>query len=35
MIIAVAGINGDPGYLEPILQTALYGLRPRNEGETP
>jgi AcrR family transcriptional regulator len=26
MIIAIAGIHGDPGYLEPILQTALDGL---------
>jgi AcrR family transcriptional regulator len=29
MIIAIATINGDPGYLEPILTTALDGLRPR------
>ncbi|MGO9958047.1 MAG: TetR/AcrR family transcriptional regulator [Solirubrobacteraceae bacterium] len=28
MIIAVATIHGDPGYLEPILQTTLDGLRP-------
>jgi AcrR family transcriptional regulator len=28
MIIAIASIHGDPGYLEPILQTALDGLRP-------
>jgi AcrR family transcriptional regulator len=27
MIIAVATIHGDPGYLEPILRTALDGLR--------
>jgi AcrR family transcriptional regulator len=26
MIIAIATINGDPGYLTPILQTALDGL---------
>jgi AcrR family transcriptional regulator len=32
MIIAVAGIHGDPGYLEPILQTTLDGLRPPNDG---
>jgi AcrR family transcriptional regulator len=29
MIIAVAMIDGDTRYLEPILQTALDGLRPR------
>ena len=29
MIIAVARIHGDPGYLEPILRTTLDGLRPR------
>ena len=34
MIIAIARINGDPGYLEPILQTAFDGLRPLNEGAT-
>ena len=28
MIIAIASMHGDPGYLEPILQTALDGLRP-------
>jgi AcrR family transcriptional regulator len=28
MIIAIARINGDPAYLEPILQSALDGLRP-------
>jgi len=28
MIIAVATIHGDSGYLEPILATALDGLRP-------
>jgi AcrR family transcriptional regulator len=33
MIIAVATIHGDPGYLEPILQTTLDGLRPPNDGE--
>jgi hypothetical protein len=27
MIIAIARIHGDPGYLEPILQTTLDGLR--------
>jgi AcrR family transcriptional regulator len=27
MIIAIATIHGDPGYLEPILQAALDGLR--------
>jgi AcrR family transcriptional regulator len=34
MIIAIARIHGDPGYLEPILQTALHGLRPLNAGGT-
>jgi AcrR family transcriptional regulator len=29
MIIAVAKIRGEPGYLEPILQTTLDGLSPR------
>jgi AcrR family transcriptional regulator len=33
MIIAVATIHGDPSYLEPILQTALDGLRPPSDGE--
>ncbi len=28
MIVAVATIHGDTGYTEPILQTALDGLRP-------
>ncbi len=28
MIIAIASIHGDTRYLEPILQTALDGLRP-------
>ncbi len=28
MIIAVARIHGETRYLEPILQTALDGLRP-------
>jgi AcrR family transcriptional regulator len=29
MIVAIATIHGDAGYTEPILQTALDGLRPR------
>src|SRR6266568_1475249 len=29
MIVAIATIHGDTGYTEPILQTALDGLRPR------
>jgi AcrR family transcriptional regulator len=33
MIIAIATIHGDPGYLEPILQTTLDGLRPPTNGE--
>ena len=28
MIVATARIHGDTGYLEPILQTVLDGLRP-------
>ncbi len=28
MVIAIATIHGDTRYLEPILQTALDGLRP-------
>ena len=28
MVVAIASINGEPGYLEPILQAALDGLRP-------
>jgi hypothetical protein len=27
MIVAIASIHGAPDYLEPILQTALNGLR--------
>jgi AcrR family transcriptional regulator len=29
MVIAIATIHGEPGYLEPILRTALDGLRPQ------
>jgi hypothetical protein len=29
MVIAIATIHGDTRYLDPILQTALDGLRPR------
>src|ERR1700694_6110771 len=32
MIVAVATIHGDPGYLEPILHTTIDGLRPPNHG---
>jgi AcrR family transcriptional regulator len=32
MIIAIATIHGDARYLEPILQAALDGLRPRPIG---
>ena len=32
---AIAQIHGDPSYLEPILQTALDGLRPPADGENP
>jgi AcrR family transcriptional regulator len=36
MIIAIATIDSDPSYVEPILQTALDGLRakPRTLGTT-
>lgn len=30
MIVAIASIHGDSEYLEPILQAALDGLRPRS-----
>lgn len=33
MIIAIATIHGDTRYLEPILQTALDGLRPPTDVE--
>jgi hypothetical protein len=33
MVVAIATINGDPRYLEPILQTALDGLRPPTDEE--
>jgi hypothetical protein len=33
MIIAIASIQGDTRYLEPILQTALDGLRPSTDVE--
>ena len=33
MVIAIASIHGDPAYLEPILQTALDGLRPPTDRE--
>ena len=33
MIIAIATINGDPGYSGPILQTALDGLRLGQPGQ--
>jgi AcrR family transcriptional regulator len=32
LIIAIARIHGDLGYLEPILQTTLDGLRPLTAG---
>jgi AcrR family transcriptional regulator len=31
LIKAVATIHGDPGYLEPMLQATLDGLRPPND----
>jgi AcrR family transcriptional regulator len=33
MIVAIASIHGNPEYLEPILQTALDGLRPSTDVE--
>src|SRR5882672_734611 len=33
MIVAIATIHGDTHYLEPILQTALDGLRPPTDRE--
>ena len=33
MVIAIATIHGDSRYLEPILQTALDGLRPSTDGK--
>ncbi len=32
MIVAIATIHGDPGYLEPILHAALDGMRRPNDG---
>lgn len=31
MVIAIATIHGDTRYVEPVLQTALDGLRPPND----
>jgi hypothetical protein len=28
MVVAIAKIQGEPSYLEPILQAAFDGLRP-------
>ena len=33
MIVAISTIHGDTGYTEPILQTALDGLRPPADAE--
>ncbi|HEY6315048.1 MAG TPA: helix-turn-helix domain-containing protein [Streptosporangiaceae bacterium] len=33
MIVAIAAIHGDTGYTEPILHTALDGLRPPADGK--
>jgi len=35
MIVAIATIHGDNGYTEPILQTALDGLRPMRDPHRP
>jgi AcrR family transcriptional regulator len=32
MVVAIAKIQGDPNYLEPILQATLDGLRPAQRG---
>jgi len=34
MISAIAKIDGDPGYVQPILQSALDGLRPTRRPRT-
>ena len=34
MIIAIATIHADPRYVEPILETALDGLRLSSEMKT-
>jgi AcrR family transcriptional regulator len=34
MVIAIATIEGQPDYLEPILQATLDGLRPTTNGES-
>lgn len=33
LVIAIATIHGDTRYIEPILQSALDGLRPPSDGE--
>jgi hypothetical protein len=33
MVIAIAKIDGDSSYLQPILQAALDGLRPPRHGK--
>jgi hypothetical protein len=33
MVIAIAKIDGDARYLQPILQAALDGLRPTNNAK--
>ena len=35
MVVAITRIQGDARYLEPILQTALDGLRPPTDGDPP
>jgi hypothetical protein len=32
LIVAIAKIDSGPGYLEPMLQTVLDGLRPPHGG---
>jgi hypothetical protein len=32
LVVAIAKIQQDPGYLDPILQAALDGLRPAHSG---
>jgi hypothetical protein len=33
MIVAIASVHGDPAYLEPMLRTALDGLRTPADAE--
>ena len=35
LVIAIAKIDGDAGYLQPILKAALDGLRPDSSAPVP